>query len=116
MYYFLTTPYKSTLSQNKKFSFKMIMKKKNKISEYSLSDFKTCCKTVFYGYKDRPIDQWNRIYSPEVNACIHDHVIFLIRVQSIFNGVKDSFFNKLSWKTGYLQKRSWPLTLTIYVN
>lgn len=83
----------------------MIMKKKNKISECSLSDFKTYYKTVFYGYKDRPIDQRNRLYSPEVNACIYDHMIFLIRVQNIFNGVKDSFFNKLSWKTGYPQKR-----------
>ena len=76
LYYFLTAPCKSTLSQNKTFSFKTITKKKNKISECTLSDFKTYCKTVFYGYKDRPLDQWNRIYSPEVNPCIYSHMIF----------------------------------------
>lgn len=60
----------------KRFLSKQSQKRRTKISECTLSDFKTYCKTVFYGYKDRPLDQWNRIYSPEINPCIYSHMIF----------------------------------------
>ena len=53
--------------------------KKNKVRE--LTDIKTyykaiAMKTVWYWYKDRYIDQWNRTEIPEINAHIYSQLIF----------------------------------------